>query len=724
MTSTDPTVVTGPPAEGTPEGAPEGIAEGTAQAPAGGLPADNPFAAPSALPFGLPPFDRIRTEHFAPAFDAGMAERAAEVARIGAEAAAPTFANTVEAMERAGRLLERVGAVFFNLTSSDADDELNRIEAEVAPLLSAHQDAVLLDAALFARLDAVHAARHDLDLTVEQRRLVERYHTDFVRAGAGLDADRQARLREINAELSILTTTFKTRLVADTAAAAVHVETAEELAGLPDDAVAAAREAARARDLPGYLITLVLPTGQPALASLRRRDVRERLHTASVRRGLRGDANDTRATLTRIVELRAEQARLLGYSDHAAYVAADQTAGSSEAISAMLGRLVGPAVANARAEATELEALLVEDGEQAPLQPWDWAFYAERVRRQRFDVDATALRPWFELDRVVRDGVMHAAHELYGLSFERRTDLPTYHPDVQLYEVSAADGTPVGLFLADWFARDSKRGGAWMSSFADQSHLLGARPVIVINLNVPRPPEGQPALLTLDEVDTAFHEFGHVLHGLLSDVRYPRLSGTNVPRDFVEFPSQVNEMWAMWPDVLARYARHHATGEPLPPGSVEKIIAAQSYGEGFATTEYLAAALLDLEWHRRTSDDGPVAPDDVEAFEAAALARYDVALDLVPPRYRSTYFAHVFAGGYSAGYYGYIWSEVMDADTVEWFRARGGLRRDAGAVFAGELLSRGGSIDPMAAFEAVVGRPPQLEPLLRRRGLLPTTTPS
>jgi len=686
-----------------------------------GLDPANPFATPSGLPFGLPPFDRIRAEHFAPAFDAATAEHAAEVARIGGQEAAPTFANTVAALERAGTLLERVANVFFNLTSSDTDAELDRIEAEVAPLLSAHHDAVLLDPALFARLDAVHAARAEDDLTLEQRRLVERYHTDFVRAGAALDTDRQARLREINAELSALTTGFKTRLVADTNAAAVHVGTREELAGLPDDAVAAAGEAARARGLDGYLITLVLPTGQPALAQLRRRDVRERLHTASAERGLRGDDNDTRATLTRIVELRAEHARLLRYPDHAAYVAADQTAGSSDAISAMLGKLVGPAVANARVEAAELEALLVADGEAAPLRPWDWAFYAERVRRERYDVDAAALRPWFELERVVRDGVMHAAHELYGLSFTLRTDLPTYHPDVRLYEVTDSGGASVGLFLADWFARDSKRGGAWMSSFVDQSHLLGTRPVIVINLNVPRPPDGQPALLTLDEVETAFHEFGHVLHGLLSDVEYPRLAGTNVPRDFVEFPSQVNEMWAMWPDVLARYARHHETDEPLPAGALEKIIAAQSYGEGFATTEYLAAALLDLEWHRRTVDDGPVAPADVEAFEAAALERHGVAFDLVPPRYRSSYFAHVFSGGYSAGYYGYIWSEVMDADTVEWFRARGGLRRDAGAVFARELLSRGGSVDPMGAFEAVVGRPPQLEPLLRRRGLLPAS---
>jgi peptidyl-dipeptidase Dcp len=682
------------------------------------LPLDDPFATPSPLPFGLPPFDRIRTEHLRPAFDAGMVQQRAEVAAIVADPQPPTFANTIEAMERSGRLLTRVGAVFHNLTSSDTSAELNRIDAEVAPLLAAHSDAILLDPELYARVSVVHAEREHLDLTTEQRLLLDRYHLDLVRAGAALGAPAQQRLREINAELSSLTTEFRTRLTADSNDAALHVEALADLDGLSEDAVAAAREAAAGRGLDGYLITLVLPTGQPALAALRRRDVRERLHRASVGRGARGGGNDTRAGLTRIVQLRAEQARLLGFPTHADYQIADQTAGSVEAVSRMLAGLVGPAVANARAEAEELQRLLVADGEAPPLQPWDWAFYADRVRRDRYDVDTAALRPWFELQRVVEDGVFRAAEELYGLRFTRREDLPTYHPDVQVFEISDDAGEPIGLFLADWYARDAKRGGAWMSSFVDQADLLGDRPVIVVNLNVPRPPDGRPALLTLDEVRTAFHEFGHVLHGLLSRVTYPRLSGTNVPRDFVEFPSQVNEMWALWPQLLAGYARHHVTGEPLPEGTAGRLIAAQAYGEGFATTEYLAAALLDLEWHRRTEEDGAVPPEQVEAFERAALERHGIALDLVPPRYRSSYFAHVFAGGYSAGYYSYIWSEVLDADTVEWFRERGGLTRDAGAVFAAELLSRGGAVDPMAAFEAVLGRPPQLEPLLRRRGLL------
>jgi len=682
-----------------------------------GLPTDNPFAEPSQLPFGLPPFDRITAGHFEPAFTAGMAEQRREVAAIVAQPEPATFSNTLEALERSGRLLDRVASVFFNLTGSVGDDELNAIEARVAPQLAEHSDAIRLDPRLFARIDAVFAGRHELGLDAEQLRLLERYHLDFVRAGAGLDSDRQGRLREINAELSALTTAFRTRLTAETNELALHLSDRADLAGMPDDAISAAAAAAGARDLDGYLITLILPTEQPALTTLRDRSVRERLHRASVGRGMHGNEHDTRELVVRIVERRGERARLLGFTDHAAYVVADQTAGSSQAVSQMLAGLVPPAVANARAEAAELEALLIADGEQAPLQPWDWAFYADRVRRDRYHVDTAALRPYFELARVVDDGVFAAAEQLYGLRFAPRTDLPRYHPDVQVYEVIGPDGAALGLFLADWYARDSKRGGAWMSTFLDQSHLLGHRPVVVINLNVPRPPDGEPALLTLDEVETAFHEFGHVLHGLLSDVHYPRLSGTSVPRDFVEFPSQVNEMWAMWPSLLARYAVHHTTGEPLPQERIDRVIAAQSYGEGFATTEYLAAALLDLEWHRRGAGEPAVPAAEVEAFEQAALERHGIALDLVPPRYRTSYFSHIFAGGYSAGYYSYIWSEVLDADTVDWFRENGGLRRENGAVFARELLSRGGAVDPMAAFAAVRGRPPRIEPLLKRRGL-------
>jgi peptidyl-dipeptidase Dcp len=685
--------------------------------PATALPADNPFAAPSDLPFRFPPFDRIRSEHFRPAFDAGMDGQRAEVEAIATSSEPATFENTLEALERSGRLLSRVSSVFYNLTSSHSGPELDAIEADVAPLLAAHSDAVRLDPRVFERIAAVHAQQDSLGLDEEQQRLLDRYHKDFVRAGAALDPDSQERLRAINAELSSLTAEFKRRLLADTNDLAVHLTDAADLDGLSDGEVAAAREAAVARGLDGYLLTLVLPTAQPALARLKRRAVRERLHTASVTRGLRGNENDTRETLTRMVALRAERAVLLGFPDHASYVVADQTAGTLEAVDAMLGGLVAPAVRNAEAEAAELETLLVADGEAAPLQPWDWAFYAEQVRRDRYAVDTAALRPYFELGRLVEDGIFHAANALYGLGFARRTDLPTYHPDAQVYDVTGPDGAPLGLFVADWYARDSKRGGAWMSSFVGQSHLVGTGPVIVINLNIPKPPAGEPTLLTLDEVRTAFHEFGHVLHGLLSDCRYPRLAGTSVPRDFVEYPSQVNEMWAYEAPVLSRYAVHHETGEPLAQERVDALLASQLYGEGQATTEYLAATLLDLEWHRLSGDAATVAAQDVEAFEAKALERHGIAVRLVPPRYRTSYFSHVFAGGYSAGYYSYIWSEVLDADTVEWFHEQGGLRREAGEVFARELLSRGGSRDPMEAFEAVRGRPPVIAPLLARRGL-------
>jgi peptidyl-dipeptidase Dcp len=689
--------------------------------PETGLDASNPFARPSELPFELPPFDRVREEHYRPAFEAGMAQQRAEVEAVASDGAEPTFANTVEALERSGRLLARAGSVFFNLSSSDSTPGIRDLEAELAPRLAAHRDSVYLDPRLFRRIASLVERGDSLGLDREQSRLLERYHTDFVRAGAALPAEGQARLREINEELSGLTTAFSNRLLAEANDLAVHVLDRSDLDGLSDDAVGAAEQAARARGLDkGFLLPLALPTAQPALASLRGRALRERIFRAATVRGLRGNENDTRDVLTRIVALRAERAALLGFADHASYVVDDETAKTLDAVSSMLGGLVAPAVANARTEAAELEAALVADGESAPLQPWDWAYYAERVRRERFDVDTAALRPYFEVGRVLEDGVFFAAGRLYGVSFSERTDLPVYHPDVRVFEVRDGDGsTPLGLFLCDWFARDSKRGGAWMSTFVDQASLLGTRPVVVVNLNVPRPADGEPALMTTEEVDTAFHEFGHALHGLFSDVRYPRFSGTSVPRDFVEFPSQVNEMWAWWPEVLANYAVHHRTGEPLPQADVDRLLRSRSYGEGFKTTEYLAAALLDQEWHRLSGAAASVAPQDVEAFEQAALERLGLALPAVPPRYRSTYFAHVFAGGYSAGYYGYIWSEVLDADTVDWFTEHGGLRRENGDAFRTLLLSVGGSRDPMEAFVAVRGREPHIEPLLRRRGLAP-----
>ena len=679
------------------------------------LPGDNPFAAPSELPFGLPPFDRIQVEHYLPAVEAGLAEQAAEVRAIADDPAQATFDNTIVALERSGALLDRVLFVLYNLASSDTTPELQRIQAEIAPRIAAHRDAILLDQALFGRIKDLFDRRAELGLDAESAYLLERYHTDFLRSGAALDEQARDRLRELNQELSSLSTAFQEKLLAESNDLAVVVAEESELDGLSPDAIASAAEAATARGLTGkYLLTLILPTSQPALASLTNRSVRERLYKASITRGARGNENDTSSTLTRIAALRAQRAAVLGHPHHASYVIADQTAESAEAAMALLERLAPVAVANARIEAEELQRLLEQDLPGATLEPWDWAFYAERVRRERFAVDSAQLREYFELDRVLHDGVFFAATKLYGITFTERTDLPVYHEGVRVYEVSDVDGTPIGLFLGDYHTRDSKRGGAWMNSYRDQSSLLGTLPIVVNNLNIPKPPAGEPTLMTFDEVTTAFHEFGHALHGLLSDVKYPKFSGTSVPRDFVEFPSQVNEMWMLWPEVLANYARHYKTGEPLPAELVAKLEAASQYGEGFATTEYLAAALLDQAWHRLGTED---VVEDVAQFEAAALEKAGVALGAIPPRYRSTYFAHIFSGGYAAGYYSYIWSEVLDADTVEWFRANGGLRRENGDAFRRGLLSRGGSLPAMDAFRDVVGRDPEIGPLLERRGL-------
>jgi peptidyl-dipeptidase Dcp len=681
----------------------------------------NPFAAPSPRPFAFPPFDAIRHEHYRPAFDAGVAEHRAEIAAITADPEPATFANTVEALERSGRLLDRTMRVFYEMANSMATPQMQELEGELMPEWSAHNDAILLDADLFARLDTVHAARFESGLDAEQVRLVERHHTDFVRAGAALPVEQQARLRELNDEISKATTKFGSTLLAEANSMAVHVTDPAELEGLSDDAVEAAALAAKERELDGYLLTLLSPTIQPSLATLRNRDLRRRLHEAATTRGLRGGEHDTRELITRIARLRAERAGLLGHPDHAAYVVEDQTAGTTDAVTAMLDAMAAPAMANLAAERDAIESAMRDDGVGGPVQPWDWTYYAARVKAATYDVDTAALRPYFSLDRVLRDGVFFAAERLYGLTFAEREDLPAYAPDVRTYEVRDGEGpdSPVlGLFVCDWFARPTKRGGAWMDEFVTQSHLLDEKPVVVVCLNVPRPAAGQPALMTVDEVRTAFHEFGHALHGLFSDVTYPRLAGTRVPRDFVEFPSQVNEMWAWHPEVLASYARHHDTGEALDQDVADRLIASGEAGMGFDTVSMLGAALLDHEWHRLAPDAEAVPADEVAAFESAALERHGVRSDLVPPRYRSGYFAHAFTNGYDAGYYSYLWSEVLDADMVGWFEENGGLRRENGDAFRERLLSRGGAVDPMDAFAAIRGRGPSTEPLLRRRGLL------
>ncbi len=680
--------------------------------------ADNPFFTPSDRPYQLPPFDTIAQEHYLPAFERGMAEQRAEVEAIATDPSPPTLDNTLVAMERSGRLLDRVNAVFNNISAADTNPAIQEIQQEVAPKLAAHRDATLLDRRLYERVRALYEQRDSLDLDPESRWLLERYHTDFVRAGAQLSEADQQRLRELNQELSSLTTRFGNLLLADTNELAVEVDDGSRLAGMSTDAIASAAEAGRARGNDTWLLSLILPTNQPALASLHDRELRERLYRASIARGSRGNAHDTSEVIARLVTLRAEKARLLGYPHHAAYQIADRTAGSVEAVEDMLAKVVPAAVANAEQEAAELQQVIEAEGGGFALQPWDWSYYAEKVRRQRYDFDAGELRPYLELERVLVDGVFFAAGQLYGLRFAERPDLASYHPQARTFEVFEADGSPLGLFVADFYTRDSKRGGAWMSTFVGQSRLLDTAPVVVLNMNINRPPAGEPTLLTTDEVKTLFHEFGHVLHGLLSDVRYPRFAGTSVPRDFVEYPSQVNEMWMLWPEVLSNYARHYVTGEPLPDELTQRWLDSHGFNEGFKTTEQLAASVLDLVWHRLTVEETAAATADVQAYEARALADAGAAVAAVPPRYRTNYFAHIFnTDAYSAGYYSYIWSEVLDADTVEWFKDSGGLRRENGEWFRRELLARGGSIDPMQAFRTFRGRDPQIEPLLQRRGL-------
>ncbi|MEZ0067735.1 peptidyl-dipeptidase Dcp [Streptacidiphilus sp. MAP12-20] len=666
----------------------------------------NPFLQPSTLPYELPPFAAIEEAHYLPAFEAGMAEQLAEVAAITADPAPADFENTLVALECSGALLRRVSLVFFNKTSSDSSAALRELDAEISPRLAAHTDAIQLDPALFARIDAVHARAGELGLDAEAVRLVDHHRARFVRGGAQLDEPGKARLRELNSELAVLGTSFEQNLFADTRAAALVLDSAEQLAGLPEDEIAAAAENAKALGHDGkYVLSLKNFSNQTELAALTDPGLRARLLEASLARGI--DTNGPLAV--KMATLRAERAALLGFDSHAAWEVADQTAKTTEAVESMLGRLVAPAVANAEREG----AALAESAGAAAIAASDWQFYSERVRKERFDIDGSAMRPYLELESVLKRGVFHAAELVYGITFTERADLVAYHPDARVFEVNEGDGSPIGLFVGDFFARESKRGGAWMNELVQQSRLLGHRPVVVNNLNVAKPPAGEPALMTWDEVNTLFHEFGHALHGLFSDVRYPSLAGTEVPRDFVEYPSQVNEMWADWPEVLANYARHVETGEPMPLELVARMREAQNFGEGFRTVEYLAAALLDWAWHTTPHGEGA---GDAEAFEAAALARFGLAVDAIPPRYRTGYFAHVFAGGYAAGYYGYIWSEVLDADTVEWFK-EGKSIRESGEIFRRELLSRGGSVDPMGAFAAFRGRAPEIQPLLARRGL-------
>ncbi|KRC91921.1 hypothetical protein ASE25_00595 [Terrabacter sp. Root85] len=677
-------------------------------------PAANPLLAPSPLPHGLPPFALIRDEHYREAFDRGMAEHLAEVEAIAADPAPATFENTLVALERSGQTLSRTSLAFFGTSSSLATDAVQAIEEEYAPRLTAHADAVRLDPRLYARIRAVHddeVAMAALD--PESRRLVERHLTEMTVAGAGLDESAKDRLRELNGRLASLGTQFEKRLLADSNDLAVLVDDVAALDGLTAGEISAAAAAAAEQGHEGaWLLTLVLPTGHPHLASLTDRDLRGRLHEAQGSRGNRDNANDTKALVLETVRLRAERARLLGYDTHAAAALADSTARTPERVMDLLGRLAPAAARN-----IEAERALLEDEAGHPVEAHDWAFWAEKVRASRHAVDLAAMRPYFEAERVLHDGIFHAAGLLYGLTFHERDDLEGYHPDVRVFEVHDADGTPIGLYLLDLHTRDTKKGGAWMNSLVHQNTLLGRTSAVVCNnLNVPNPGPGEPTLLTYDETRTFFHEFGHAIHGLLARVTYPHFAGTRVFRDFVEYPSQVNEMWMLWPEVLGSYAVHHETGEPLPQELVDRLVAAQTFGEGFATGEYLAAALLDQAWHAIDVEEASRVTD-VEAFEASALAAVGLANPLVPPRYRSTYFAHTFSYAYDAQYYAYIWSEVLDADTVAWFRENGGLTRANGDHYRRHVVGIGGAADPLESYREFRGADADIRHLIERRGL-------
>jgi peptidyl-dipeptidase Dcp len=684
--------------------------------PPAAIPAEtNPLFEPSKLPFQAPPFDRIKDSDFQPAIDEGMKQELAEMEKIAENPEPATFGNTLVPMEKAGQLLDRAEFVFSALDQANTDDTLEKVEEIEAPRLAAHHDAIYLNAKLFQRVREVYEQRNKLHLSPEALMLTAVYYHDFVHAGAKLpDADK-ARLREINKQLSTLETTFHIKLLAGTKAGALVVDDKSKLAGLGGDAIAAAAQAAGSRGLKGkWVIPLQNTTQQPSLRFLKNRVMRKELFEDSWTRSEKGDANDTRETIATIAKLRAEKAALLGFPNYAAYVLDDQMAKNPAAVESFLGKLVPAATAKARAEARAIQAVIGQDGGHFKLEPWDWNYYADQVRKAKYGLDENEIKPYFELNSVLENGVFYAANRLYGLTFKQRKDIPVYQPDVRVFEVFDRDGSPLGLMYFDYFKRDNKSGGAWMDYFVVQSKLLGTKPVIYNVANFTKPAPGRPALLTFDDVTTMFHEFGHALHGLLADEEYASLSGTNVARDFVEFPSQFNEHWALYPAVLRNYARNYKTGKPMPQALVAKIKKAATFDQGYKLTELLAAAQLDMQWHTLPAS----APkENVDAFEAGALERTHLHLADVPPRYRSSYFQHIWNLGYAAGYYAYLWTEMLDDDAYEWFIEHGGMTRANGQRFRDLILSRGHTEDYGTMFRAFYGKDPEIGPLLKDRGL-------
>lgn len=680
------------------------------------LSSDNPFSSPSELPFHAPAFDQIRIEHYQPAFLVGMKQQLQEMKTIAGQSEKPTFENTIVPMEKSGALLTRVRNVFSNMTSAHTNEHLQNIQTELAPLLAAHSDNILLNDQLFRRVEQLYEARDSSGLDSEQQEVLRQHYENFVRAGARLTDQQKNRIRLLNEQLSTLETKFEDNLLAVTKERSVVVADVAELDGMSESDIAAAAETAEERGMKGqYVLEITNTTRVPILSSLNNRSLRRRVWEASAFRGLGRDGGiDNRPLVLEIAQLRAERASLLGFDNHAAFKLQNQMARTPEAARKMLTDLVPGVVERVRQEAADLNAMMKELGAAHDLAPWDWEYYAEKVRQDRFEVDEAAVKPYFELDSVLKNGVFFTMNNLFGISFHERSDIPVYHPEVRVFDVMDRDGSQIGLFYIDFFKRDSKRGGAWMSSYVDQSTLLDVKPVIINVLNNPRPAEGEPALISFDNVTTMFHEMGHAVHGLFSNVTFPLVSGTATPRDFVEFPSTFEEDWAIQPKILSNYARHHRTNEPIPKELLDKVILASKFNQGFDTLEYLAAAILDLEWHSLTSEE---IPDDIEAFEAATLKKYGIDIAAVPPRYRTAYFAHIWSGGYSASYYAYIWSEVLAADAFAFMQSNGGLTAENGNRFRAEVLSRGSSRDPMESYKAFRGKAPTVDALLIRRGL-------
>lgn len=675
----------------------------------------NPFSQPSTLPFQAPPFNLIRDEDYRPALEAGMAEMRAEIHAIAENPDAPTFENTLEALERSGQRLKRVENVFHAMTSANTSETLQALDEAMSPELRGLEDDIRLNSKLFARIDALWQQRDALSLAPEALRLLEVTHQTFYLAGATLNDTDKAALKALNLEAAKLSTQFIHRLLAASKSGGLVIREAEQLAGLSRAEQAAAADAAAQKGLTeAGLLMLQNTTQQPALQTMQHRPTREALFKAGWSRTEKGDGNDTRALIVALAQLRAKQARLLGFESFAAWKIADQMAKTPDAAFAFMRAIVPAATARAQREAADIQALIARQHETFNVEAWDWPFYAAQVRQAQYALDENDVKPYFALSNVLEKGVFFAARALFGITFTRRDDLPVYHPDVQVYEITDRDGEPMALFYADYFARDNKRGGAWMSNFVDQSTLLDSKPVIYNVCNYTKPAADEPALINWDEVVTLFHEFGHTLHGLFATQRYPTLSGTNTPRDFVEFPSQINEHWASHPEVFREYARHYLTGEPMPEALQSKLTQSSKFNKGYDMTELLAAALLDLHWHTVESD---AAPGDVADFERQALEAEQIALRPVPPRYRSTFFQHIWGNGYAAGYYAYIWTQMLADDGFAWFNEKGGLIRENGDIFREKILSKGNSEDLKALYAAWRGQDPVIEPMLLNRGL-------